>query len=167
MRSNTKLQTLVGPTDVAADPLRVCPMAFGFGFADLPTSNDNDTDSRVTWGSHRTSINSDKTHADRCQKGQQGLERGRTGHWPACRPIWLLAGWQRQPMPWKPAPRTPLQRRLPRSGRVMRGPGPLRIRPLRCCRRMPARLQSASPEAVLLVFLVALDSPCRKDAAGL
>jgi hypothetical protein len=31
-----RLQTTVGPADVAADALRVCPMAsgFGFGFAD-------------------------------------------------------------------------------------------------------------------------------------
>jgi hypothetical protein len=28
------LQTTVGPADVAADALRVCPMASGFGFAD-------------------------------------------------------------------------------------------------------------------------------------
>lgn len=28
---------LVGPVDVAADTLRVCPMASGFGFADLVT----------------------------------------------------------------------------------------------------------------------------------
>ena len=28
---------LVGPVDVAANTLRVCPMAFGFGFADLVT----------------------------------------------------------------------------------------------------------------------------------
>jgi hypothetical protein len=29
-----RLQTTVGPADVAADALRVCPMASGFGFAD-------------------------------------------------------------------------------------------------------------------------------------
>ena len=29
-----RLQTTVGPADVAADALRECPMASGFGFAD-------------------------------------------------------------------------------------------------------------------------------------
>ena len=29
-----RLQTTVGPADVAADALRVCPMASGFGIAD-------------------------------------------------------------------------------------------------------------------------------------
>jgi hypothetical protein len=29
-----RLQTTVGPADVAADALRVCPMASGFEFAD-------------------------------------------------------------------------------------------------------------------------------------
>ena len=32
--THDRLQTTVGPTDVAADALHVCPMAFGFGFAD-------------------------------------------------------------------------------------------------------------------------------------
>ncbi len=30
-----RLQTFVGPAEVAADSLRVCPMASGFEFADL------------------------------------------------------------------------------------------------------------------------------------
>ena len=30
-----RLQTFVGPAEVAANALRVCPMASGFGFADL------------------------------------------------------------------------------------------------------------------------------------
>ena len=32
---NGRLQNFVGPTEVAADALRVCPTASGFGFADL------------------------------------------------------------------------------------------------------------------------------------
>jgi hypothetical protein len=33
-REAAMLQTIVGPADVAADALRVCHMASGFGFAD-------------------------------------------------------------------------------------------------------------------------------------
>jgi hypothetical protein len=34
IHDHDRLQTTVGPADVAADALRVCPMASGFGFAD-------------------------------------------------------------------------------------------------------------------------------------
>lgn len=37
-----RLQTGVGPADVAADPLRMCPMASVFGFADPQIYNDHD-----------------------------------------------------------------------------------------------------------------------------
>ena len=35
IRKDTRLQTCVGPADVAADPLRVCPTIFSFWFSDL------------------------------------------------------------------------------------------------------------------------------------
>ncbi len=35
IRNNARLQGSVGPTNVAADTLHACPMAFGFNFADL------------------------------------------------------------------------------------------------------------------------------------
>ena len=34
MSIHGRLQTTVGPADMAADALRVCPMASGFGFAE-------------------------------------------------------------------------------------------------------------------------------------
>ena len=34
IHDHDRLQTTAGPADVAADALRVCPMASGFGFAD-------------------------------------------------------------------------------------------------------------------------------------
>ena len=32
---DARLQTFLGPADVAADALRACPMAFSFGFPDV------------------------------------------------------------------------------------------------------------------------------------
>ena len=34
IHDHDRLQTTVGPADVAADALRVCPVTSGFGFAD-------------------------------------------------------------------------------------------------------------------------------------